>query len=170
MQQNLSQFSIRMVKKAIFDKKYIAVKQLQKIHWIAFLSVILSTLILIGLRVGLKIHIQLTPYISYFADIVAIIGSIGSILGGNAVMKESLAEVKHKTDIADKFNVYKGALTKKFLLIGFGGELCAIAYFTSGKSTSLILLGMLLIYLLVSKPAKFRISEDLNIPEEELPA
>ncbi|HUX55188.1 MAG TPA: hypothetical protein VMV56_12285 [Williamwhitmania sp.] len=144
-------------------------KDLKRIHWIALFSVISTTLIFVVVRLGFKIHVQTTPYISYFTDIVAIIASIGSIFGGNAVMKELLSEIKYKNDTEEKFKLYKSALTKKFLLIGLGGELCAIAYFVGGKSTSLILLGMLLIFLLVSKPATFRIAEDLGITEEQLP-
>jgi hypothetical protein len=131
--------------------------------------VILTSLIFLGVRLVLKVHVQTTPYISYFVDIVAIIASIGSIFGGNSVMKELLSEIKYKTDAMEKFQLFKKALTKKFILIGIGGELCAVAYFVGGKSTSLILLGMLLIFLLVSKPAKFRIAEDLSIKEEQLP-
>lgn len=103
------------------------------------------------------------------ADIIAIVASIGSIFGGNALAKEATGDLRYKTDIAEKMNIYRVAFTKKMVLIGLGGILCSAAYFITGKNTALMLLAMLIIFMLVSKPARFRVAETINVTEEDLP-
>ncbi|SDB85274.1 hypothetical protein SAMN05216323_10046 [Williamwhitmania taraxaci] len=145
------------------------VKRLNSIHFTALMVVIISGLSLVAIRLLFHIQPVVNPMISYTADIIAIVASIGSILGGNALAKEAMGDLNYKTDITIKMKIFQVAFIKKMILIGLGGVLCAVAYFLTGKNTALMLLGMLVIYMLVSRPAKFRVSETINVAEEDLP-
>ena len=145
------------------------VKRLNTIHFTAILVVILSGLALVALRLLLHIQPAVNPTLSYTADIIAIFASIGSILGGNALAKAATNNLLSQTDIVMKMNIFRVAFSKKMMLMGIGGFLCSVAYFVNGNNTALMLLGMLIIFMLVSKPAKFRIAETLEVAEEEIP-
>lgn len=144
-------------------------KQLNSIHFTAVLVVAVVGSVLLALRLLFNIQPAANPTFSYLADIVAIVASIGSILGASALTKEAIADLKYKTEITEKMNIYTKAFTKKMMLIGLGGILCSVAYFATGKNSALILLGMLIIYMLVSRPAKYKVAETLGVAEESIP-
>ena len=144
-------------------------KRLNSIHFKAVLAVFVTGIALVALRLLFHIQPDSNPMLNYTADIIAIVASIGSILGGNALAKETIADIRFKTDVVAKMSLYGKAFAKKMLLISLGGILCSVAYFVTGKNTALMLLGMLIIYMLVSRPAKFRVAEALNVTEEDLP-
>ncbi len=144
-------------------------KQLNSIHFTAVLVVAVVGSVLLALRLLFNIQPAANPTFSYLADIVAIVASIGSILGASALTKESIADFKYKTEIAEKMNIYTKAFTKKMMLIGLGGILCSVAYFATGKNSALILLGMLIVYMLVSRPAKYKVAETLGVAEDSIP-
>ncbi len=144
-------------------------KQLNSIHFTAVLVVAVVGSVLLALRLLFNIQPAANPTFSYLADIVAIVASIGSILGASALTKEAIADLKYKTEITEKMNIYTKAFTKKMMLIGLGGILCSVAYFATGKNSALILLGMLIVYMLVSRPAKYKVAETLGVAEESIP-
>lgn len=144
-------------------------KQLNSIQFTAVLVVAVVGSVLLALRLLFNIQPAANPTFSYLADIVAIVASIGSILGASALTKEAIADLKYKTEIAEKMSIYTKAFTKKMMLIGLGGILCSVAYFATGKNSALILLGMLIVYMLVSRPAKYKVAETLGVAEDSIP-
>lgn len=144
-------------------------KRLNSIHFATVLVVATTAIVLVALRLVFHIQPNANPTFNYLADIIAIIASLGSILGASALEKEANKDLHFKTDIAEKMNIYRNAFTKKMMLIGLGGVLCSVAYFATGKYSALALLGMLIIYILVSKPAKYKVAETINVKEEDLP-
>ncbi len=149
--------------------KFTKVKRLNSIHFIAVLVVTIVGSAAVALRLLFHIQPAANPTFSYLADIIAIIASIGSILGASALTKEAIGDLKYKTEVADKMNIYRIAFAKKMMLIGVGGVLCSVAYFATGKNSALFLLCMLIIYMLVSRPAKYKVAETINTEEENIP-
>lgn len=143
-------------------------KRLNSIHFTAVLVVAVVGLVLVALRLLFNIQPPANTTFSFLADIVAIVASIGSILGASALTKEAIADLKYRTEIAEKINIYTKAFTKKMMLIGLGGILCSMAHVATGKNSALILLGMLIVYMLVSKPARYKVAEAINVKEEDL--
>ncbi|MGZ3812336.1 MAG: hypothetical protein ACXVB0_16805 [Mucilaginibacter sp.] len=93
--------------------------------------------------------------------------AIGGVLAGNFMFRQQLNALAGKNTLSEKISVYQSATIIRFALLEGPSLFSIVAFMLGGNLFFLVISGLLILYMLMLRPAKDRVESDLNLGFDE---
>ncbi len=145
----------------------VLLKSVMKIYGIIFIAIIVS-IVIASLYVSNSGSIlQEKSPAAYFMQWIAIAATIGILPAGYISSQRSIKKIKTSISLSAKLLPYRKAMIFKFLSILSAAVLSSAFFLLTGNTNLMLILAIIILFYIISKPNPFKIADDLNLNEEE---
>lgn len=138
-------------------------KTLSFIHMSLTIGLLVITAIILFQGKGFNANTNGDDLFLYIAPIISIIG----YFGGQLLFNRSIATLNREQPLNEKLKVYTSASLIKYACIEGPAVICLVAYYSTGNALPLTIAFCLMAFLIVQRPSKHRIIEQLPLTPEE---
>jgi predicted lysophospholipase L1 biosynthesis ABC-type transport system permease subunit len=139
----------------------------KRIYGILFVAIIISLLAasLYVSNIGPLLSYQ--PGLFYSLQVVAILGTLLVLLGAWFIPQRIIRKIDPSEDLEQKLARYFQALQMRFALVTGTALLVSIIFVLTADDNLMMILAIIILYYILSRPTVFKTVGDLKLDEEE---
>ncbi len=157
-------YKLKLMKNNSPLKTYKSIMKTYGIIFIAIIVCIVSVSIYVS-NLGTIIEIKTSH--AFIMQLTAITLTIALLPLGYISSQKIIKNINPALSLTEKLMPYRNALSLRFLSILTAAFLVNIFFLFTGNTNLIFILAIILLFYLINKPNPFKISDDLNLKEEE---
>jgi len=142
-------------------------KNLLKVYWFLFLGMIVFLVIAALLVSNSGPIMEDDPYINQVFKILVIAFTVAGIPLAYTIPQKRIKKINAGLGLAEKLNNYQGALIIRFAITEGVAFFATIAFLLTGDTDLMLLLAIIYLFYIISRPSPFKTAGDLELSEEE---
>ncbi len=140
---------------------------LLKIYGVIFIAIIVF-IVSVSLYVSqLGSIIEPKSSSAFFMQLAAIVVLIAILPLGYIKSQRMIKNISPTLSLAEKLVPYRKALSFRFFSILVAAFVVSILFLFTGNTNLMLILAIILLFYIISKPNPFKTADDLNLPEKE---